>query len=111
MSGMSRIDPEVLYLILTKVAAKETFYNFDAKSGTITPEELSEVYGRITSNRPGARLNWGAQVAQLDEMLKKCGLPSLGAVVGAGAPEAVSKAHATKWPAFSTLKNLYGRRG
>ena len=122
---MSKIDPEVLYLILTKVAAKESFYNYEPSRldpgqtpGTITQRQLGEVYERITCNRPGVRLNWDQQFEQLNSLLLKCGLPPLGAVVVAeknqGAvppsPESLNRVHAVKWPPFGNLKNLY-RKG
>ncbi|MGZ3697327.1 MAG: hypothetical protein ACXWP5_04415 [Bdellovibrionota bacterium] len=114
---MSQIDPQVLYLILTKVAAKEIFYNFDGAktTGTITTRQLGEVYERITGNRVGTRLNWTAHLSQVDLLLKQCGLPSLSPVVvieggAAATPESLSKAHQTRWPPFAELKNLY-RKG
>src|SRR3954471_19679990 len=60
---MSNLDPEVLYLILSKVAAQETFYSYQPQGagrplGTITPSELGQVYERITGSRVGTRLNW-----------------------------------------------------
>lgn len=123
---MSTIDPQVLYLILSKVAAKDFFYGFDAKQGapgqtpgTITRRQLSEVYERITGNRVGARLNWDTQVGQLNTLLQKCGLPALGVVLLAEGAQAVAgeqndalkRVHATKWPTFGELKGLYGKRG
>ena len=112
---MSNIDPEVLYLILTKVAAKEIFYSYDATSGTITHRQLAEVYERVTNNRVGARLNWDTPLGQLNALLKKCGLPSLSAVVleeggQSSSSDSLSKVQAAKWPPFSALKKLY-RKG
>jgi hypothetical protein len=107
---MSTHDPEVLYLILTKVAAKEHFYGFQALQGTILKRELAEVYERITGNRVGTRLNWDPHLTQLNALLSKCGLPALGAVVEPTQPAELPKVHATKWPAFSALKDLYSKR-
>jgi hypothetical protein len=124
---MSNIDPEVLYLILTKVAAKESFYSYDPArlpagqpAGTITKEELGALYERITGNRVGSRLNWAPPLGQLNGLLLRCGLPPVGEVVLAArpaetAPAALSaslaKVHATKWPPFSGLKDLYRKGG
>jgi|GEM_PF-6675785 len=114
---MSSIDPEVLYLILTKVAGKQTVYGFDAnvppsgqKPGTITRLQLAEVHERITGNRVGARLNWDTPIGQLDALLAKCGLPALRTVVEPLNEALLIKVHATQWPAFSALKNLYMRK-
>ena len=81
---MSKTDPEVLYLILTKVAARETFYNYDPVKlpsgqtpGTITHRQLGEVYERITGNRTSMRTNWNQPLDQLNTLLSQCGLPSL----------------------------------
>ncbi len=113
---MSRIDPEVLYLILTKVAAKQTFYGYDPaqlattgqKPGTISTRQLAEVYERVTGNRVGATLKWSTHFTQLDGLLAGCGLPSLSVVADPGATDdRVIKAMATKWPPFSGLKKLY----
>ncbi len=117
---MSRIDPEVLYLILTKVASQESCYTYDPKelapgqrSGTVTPKKLAEVYERITSHRVGSQLNWNAPLAQLDELLARCGLPALSGVVreANGVDEKPWSAPPSKWPAFSALKELYRKRG
>ena len=111
MSGNS-IDPEVLYLILTKVAAKETFYGFDGKTGTITRRQLGEVYERITSSRVGSRVNWDPSLTQLNMLLQKCGLPALGVVLSDDGKitNALNSVHSAKWPTFSALKALYAKR-
>jgi hypothetical protein len=124
---MSKIDSEVLYLILTKVAAKESFYNYEPKllpstqaAGTVTHRQLGDVYERITGNRTGTRMNWNIPLGQLNALLALCKLPSLSPVIltsaEAGQPltpsaqRALSDVHATKWPPFSALKSLYRRR-
>ena len=112
---MSKIDPEVLYLILTKVAAKETFYNYipaqlssGQKLGTITLRHLAEVYERITGNRIGATLKWSVPFSQLDALLAQCGLPALSVVADVTpAEDRLGKAWATKWPGFGALKTMY----
>ena len=117
---MSTIDPEVLYLILTKVSAKEAFYGFNfaatpsgQKAGTILRRQFAEVYERITGSRIGARLNWDVPLDQLNALLKKCGFPPLGIIVvpdraASAIDEAtLAKIHATKWPIFSELKSTY----
>jgi hypothetical protein len=123
---LSKIDPEVLYLILSKVAAGEAFYNYDPRTlpsgqpvGTITHRQLGEVYERITGNRMGIRTNWSPPLAQLDALLTQCRLPALSpllltsaeAASGAAPPDsaAMAKARAAKWPLFSALKGLYRR--
>jgi hypothetical protein len=109
---MSSIDPEVLYLILTKVAAKEPFYSFDGKKGTITRRQLGEVYERITGSRVGSRMNWDAPLTQLNTLLQKCGLPAIGLVLsesGSITPELIA-VHAKTWPPFSALKGLYSKK-
>lgn len=114
---MSQIDPQVLYLILTKVAAKENFYGYDAakplaplKPGTITPRSLGEVYDRITGGRSGARQNWAPHLQQLHDLVVRCGLPPLTTVVDGAEGEALTKVHAAAWPPFHELKKLYGKR-
>ncbi len=115
---MSIVDSEVLYLILTKVAAKESFYTYDPnqipssqKPGTITCQQLGEVYERITGIRTGSRFNWNIPLNQLNGFLLQCSLPALGVVVvTAGqdsSPALFSSAQATKWPPFGTLKSRY----
>jgi hypothetical protein len=113
---MSTIDPEILYLILSKVARREVVYQFDPTSspvpGTISKKQLAEVYERISGSRPGSRLNWQAPISQLSALLKRCQLPELGVVVLKDAdskPEAASlaKAHAASWPTFAELKKRY----
>lgn len=115
---MSVTDPEVLYLILTKTSARESFYGFDAANpgpgqtpGTITSRQLAAVYERITGNRVGTRLNWATPITQLNTLLGKCKLPPLGVVFLAEGSTtdtaALAKAHATKWPPFGALKSLY----
>lgn len=113
---MSRIDPEVLYLILTKVAAQEGFYNYDPKQlnpgqlpGTITYLQLGDVYKRITSQTSGPHSVWTQPLSQLGELLKKCGLPPLGSVVVTDAapdPAVIQKIRATSWPRMGELKAL-----
>jgi hypothetical protein len=122
---MSRIDPEVLYLILTKVATKESFYNFDPKllapgqkAGTITFRYLSEVYERVTNNRVGHSFEWAHPLRQLDELLHHCGLPPLGTVVVGEKDqekdkpwlERLSAVQSTPWPRFGELKGLYRKK-
>jgi hypothetical protein len=124
---MSKIDPEVLYLILTKVAGRQSFYNYDVAQlpsgqapGTITHRQLSEIYERITGNRMSVRTNWNLPLGQLNALLALCSLPSFSpllltsAEAGAGSQGAVSselkRVHDQKWPPFSALKGLY-RRG
>ena len=109
---MSSIDPEVLYLILTKVAAKEPFYSLDGKSGTITRRQLGEVYERITGSRVGSRVNWDPTLLQLNTLLKKCGLPEIGPVLSddGKVTEAVALIHSKRWPTFAALKTLYAKR-
>lgn len=119
---MSTIDPEVLYLILTKVARKETFYSYDAaqrgpgqRPGTISSRDLALVYERVTGNRVGTRLNWKTPLDHLDLFLSHCGLPALGKVVSLEkGPEssavAQGKVQSTQWPAFNALKNLYRKK-
>ena len=116
---MSNIDPEVLYLILTKVARKEPFYGYDAaqqqpiqKPGTISSRELALVYERVTGNRVGSRLNWKTPLEQLNLLLSHCGLPAIGKLVlldqgPEPTPEALDKVQGTQWPAFGALRNLY----
>ena len=123
---MSKIDPEVLYLILTKVAGAQTFYNYDPaqaapgqKPGTITLARLGEVYERVTGHSPGNRTAWTRPLNELNGFLGHCGLPPLGAVVvidapapsGEKEPENLGKVRATRWPAFRDLKNLYRKKG
>ncbi|MBY0472188.1 hypothetical protein K2X30_13560 [bacterium] len=115
---MSTVDPEILYLILSKTAAKESFYTFNAAQpgpgqlpGTITRRQLSAVYERITGNRNAGRLGWDAPLTQLNGLLKKCKLPPLGTVLlaeGDAPPDAavLAQVHAAKWPTFSGLKTL-----
>ena len=109
---MSSIDPEVLYLILTKVAAREPFYTLDGKSGTINGQQLGEVYERITGSRVGSRVNWEPSLTQINALLKKVGLPALGLVFSEDSKptEALAKVQATKWPTFAALKALYAKR-
>ena len=109
---MSSIDPEILYLILTKVATKEPFYSLDGKSGTITRRQLGEVYERITGNRVGSRVNWEPSLTQLNGLLKKCGLPAIGTVLSdeGTITEAMKGVHSAKWPTFTALKALYAKR-
>jgi hypothetical protein len=123
---MSKIDPEVLYLILTKVAGGGAFYNYDPSTlpstqpkGTITHRHLGEVYERITGNRVGTRINWNQPLDQLNALLSQCRLPSLspllltsaeaGAVTSAPYAADIKAVQATAWPAFSALKSLYRR--
>ena len=123
---MSKIDSEVLYLILTKVAARESFYNYDPARlptgqipGTITHRQLGEVYERITGNRMSLRTNWNVPLDQLNLLLAQCQLPPLspvlltsaeaGAKQETAASEELKKVHAAKWPPFSALKTLYRR--
>ena len=121
---MSSVDIEVLYLILTKVAAGATFYNYDPKQlppgsipGTITKKHLAEVYERITGLRTSGALNWGVPIKQIQDILARCKLPSLAPVVvdleatHPSTAERVAKARATQWPAFSALKDLYKKGG
>ena len=116
---MATIDLEILYLILTKVARKEDFYNYTAsqsgpgqKPGTISSKELALVYERIKGGHLGSRLNWSVHLEQLNLFLSHCGLPALAKVVlfeGVPNPsdEALRKVQNAQWPTFSTLKNLY----
>jgi hypothetical protein len=124
---MSKVDSEVLYLILTKVAAKEAFYTYDPKllptgqpAGTITHRQLGEAYERITGNRMSTRTNWNMPVDQLNALLARCGLPSLSPLLltsaeaqagpaarGAGPSVALLQTQAVKWPPFIALKGLY----
>ncbi len=123
---MSKIDSEVLYLILTKVAAREKFYNYDPAllpsgqaPGTITHRQLGEVYERVTGNRMSIRTNWNPPLDQLNTLLGQCRLPSLSpllltsAEAAAGPPperaRELEKVHSMKWPLFSALKMLYRR--
>lgn len=121
---MSKIDSEVLYLILTKVAAQQSFYNYDPEKlpsgqspGTITHRQLGEVYERITGDRMSVRTNWGPPLEQLNRLLAQCALPSLTPLLltAAGATRVtetsveLKKVHAEKWPPFSALKGLYRR--
>jgi hypothetical protein len=123
MALMSKIDPEVLYLILTKVAAQQSLYNYDPEklptgqtNGTITHRQLSAVYERITGAQMSVRMNWNPHLQQLDALLARCALPSLAPLVltsaeaTMGVPADLKKIHAEKWPPFSALKSLY-RRG
>src|ERR1051326_55903 len=93
---MATIDPEILYLILTKVARKETFYGYDPSRGVpgqISARDLGAVYERITGSRVGARVNWSAHFSQLDLLLSHCGLPALSKVVRLeSGPESSSEA-------------------
>jgi hypothetical protein len=106
---MSDIDPEVLYLILTKVASKERFYTLDGSTDTITPRQLGEVYERITGSRVGSRVNWEPSLKQLNLLLKKCKLPSLGDVLSVDGTVAdpVAAIGKTKWPTFGELKKRF----
>lgn len=121
---MSKVDSEILYLILTRVAARQSFYNYEPQqlpstqaAGTVTHRQLSEVYERITGNRTGIRMNWNIPLAQLNALLALCRLPSLSPVIltsteagqplSAAAKRALSEVHATQWPPFGDLKNLY----
>lgn len=124
---MSKIDPEVLYMILTKVAARAAFYNYDPAQlpssqpeGTITHRQLGEVYERITGDRVGIRTNWNLPLDQLNVLLGHCRLPSLSPLLlttaEASAPpgsaaetEARRRTQEQKWPAFGELKKLYRR--
>lgn len=119
---MSSIDPEVLYLILTKTSARESFYGFDAMNpgpgqppGTITPRQIAGVYERITGHRVGTRVNWVPPLTQLNALLARCALPPLGTLVrletagepsATATPGALDRVHATKWPTFGALKTL-----
>jgi len=119
---VATIDLEVLYLILTKVARKEDFYNYSAaqtgpgqKPGTISAKEFSAVYERIKGTRLGSRVNWDTHLDQLNLFLSHCGLPALGKVLlQEGSPEpaadALAKVQSAQWPAFSALKNLYKKK-
>ena len=119
---MASIDPEVLYLILTKVARQENFYTYVATQdapgqtpGTIAAKDLAAVYERITGNRVGSRVNWSVPLDQLNLFLSHCGLPALGKLVRQekgleATPEALGRVRDTQWPAFSALKNLYRKK-
>lgn len=119
-----KIDSEVLYLILTKVAARVSFYNYDPATlpsgqiqGTITHRQLGDVYERVTGNRMSARTNWNVPLDQLNLLLARCQLPSLSPLLLTSAEantkqesetsEKLKKVHATQWPPFSALKSLY----
>jgi hypothetical protein len=110
---VSKIDPEVLYLILTKVASREAFYTYDParlptgqSPGTVSPQQLGELYERITGNRVGASTKWSLPLDQLDLFLGRCKLPPLSPLLS-GEPEGLKRAQAAKWPGFGALKKLY----
>ncbi len=109
---MSSVDPEILYLILSKVALKVSFYTLDGKTLTITPKQLSEIYERITGSRVGSRVNWNLHLTQLNNLLLQCGLPAIGDVLSD--QEKVTKnieiIHSTKWPTFVELKQIYAKK-